>query len=1657
MRNLRRFVMVCVFLSTSFFNTALAQLPPSVCSPQGGTRADIVAVQTAYRGLNGTHPTFTIPAGATGAQLSISSHSSVIASPNSDQILGDEDFITISAHLDLTSNTSSGILNFARSTLQTGAETNLYSWLKVSFGTNVSSQIDKGQSTPALLNDLTITRIGNQLTITQSSAVIQSSYLIEFTNSANNSLIENGTQRIAFTGGVTNLRTAPVPANTNLIVISRKGTVRVSNYDANGGTEEGYSDERLILDLDNNKLSGFSTVANGAALAHRSTYTIQDHTTNSTTRFLSTGKVAGDFTSKSTTSRNTAPLSDVGISNSAVYFTGTPAAGGTLTIDELPAYTGAFDGVYVIEYYSRTGLGMSVAFIDTRTAFIQKGAGTSSGTSRVIPIPAGADFIFIKQAGNANNSTNAHNENSLESFAVINLNANPPSATGYFYQQVGFTNATTRRDDNYGFLNLPLDGTSSRNSTYSEGYYTSNQQPGGGEYDLTFTLAPNRSTLTVTNKYGLVASEYQTITEARFYGRRPDLGFSTLSSDFISANNGSCGGVAVTVTVCNPGSGNSPGNFPVSFYDKDPTTDGTAKLLHIGTYENAVAQGNCNSYSFVVDLKDAGYNNPNIPIYCVINDNGSYVTGGVGNAVGTPFTLNSLATQDPNSNYIECDYSNNLRVVTIVNVMACPTANQLTTTNQSPTLNGTWDNINTQTNGLTVTVNGVPYVLGTNPELTVSGNTWTLNLSNITLPIATYPVTAVTTNANGTATDGTTNELVIKDIGTVFLDLNGLEDATINGTGIQTIAASQLYINIINSTTNNVAAVVPVGAGGAYVMPALPARNYIFQLSTTAGTVGNARQTATLPTGYVFTGEGTTANGDGTANGEVLINVVNESTLVPDFGIQQRPSSGAPNVTGVVANNVIQGNRFNPGVFGGFEVPAQGFGGTDDGVVTHIRITALTNNILSFTNNGITYYRSAADFPVGCPSATCMALPVGGVLIPTNAQGQPSQPITLATNASFLDGTLGITYRTVDNANFESSATTTLNIPMIALKYENGAWHNGAGASNQPNNTDNTKTLFWVSNGGTLTSTAEVKNLMIYDGITGTIGASTCLVVNDATIAQGTGKLHLLATSDHAYGQYLGPGVMSTVEMTMEAGFHNIGMPVNLSVGEWADQLELAIGEDVLNIDPATPERNTLRWYNTRVSGGEEFGFFINRGNQNAAANNPLYTSHSYGTWELPDATTALTSRGFSLAISENTAPLANVTMDAGVKRAITIPVTGTTNDQSMTYETSNNFGGWNLLPNAYPVTLSTLAMFNDGFFDDANGDPLFDRALMLWDANDDWTSPLQGRFSKGAYRLYDVELNYPVTPRRGARDNNNQLVNQGANIAPFQSFYVRRLDASTERRENVDGGAVHANEPAVAAGVAVDPAVTEVLKNATIKPIYRTSCVNKVHYKTQVVADVMLLEVENIHSKMIDGMSIAFADHYTNGIDRGYDIQKMAQSGSNLPAIFSVMEGQSLAINKMQWPTEATTVPVGFDAADHGAPFEVRLAENTGNYTVYLEDLKTGKWQDLTQGGYTFLNDVDFALERFKLHFKMGTASINDFHPGIRAWGVAEGIQVQFHHLVASTAHVRITDAVGRVLFEGGNISTRADFVYPMQVASGLYTITVTTENQVLTEKIIK
>jgi large repetitive protein len=929
--------------------------------------------------------------------------------------------------------------------------------------------------------------------------------------------------------------------------------------------------------------------------------------------------------------------------------------------------------------------------------------------------------------------------------------------------------------------------------------------------------------------------------------------------------------------------------------------------------------------------------------------------------------------------------------------------------------------------------------------------------------------------------------------GTVFntpggLTVNGVTD----GTPIGTIASAPLYVNYINDDGDVVATTTVDAVDGTWSMVVPGITGAYFQLSENQGTVGNPAPATELPGNWMFIGEGLGTTTDGTPNGEFPITLTqNESAI--NFGVQEAPISGITDPLNPVVEvlpggeNQLREPIFNMGSFGGTTFDSEAFGAADaDGTVTQLRIVDLSMNILSINVNGVEYYRDASEIPTGC--STCQPLGTG-VILTANANGEPTVPFSFATvpgyvdsdfpdNTSPLHGPLVVTYQAIDNAGAVSLNSTELIIPVVALKFQDGEWHNGstengeplgssATAANMPDEDDDEKTLFWIDNDGTLEKSARVKNLQIFEDVVANVGAGVCLSVLENAEAAGTGRLRMQSASDVTYAQYLGPSIRATFEMTMETGFHNIGFPVTLTPADWETEVDTVLGNDFLNINPAEPTRNTLRWYDTRTSGGEEIGFFIDRDDQPNSVNAPKYTSHAYGTWSLPEPNDNLRLRGYNLSMSDFTAPLVDIDMGNPPvsRKAVRIPVTGMSNSDAQTYVTSNNFGGWNLIPNIYPVTISTATMFADKFFDDQVEDTaFFDYAIWIWDGNDPWESPLTGKFSKGAYRAYDVEndmaLGAPMDP-------DNQLFNSEANIAPFQAFYIRRVDASEKRRQNVGGGAPHpyvdpitsVEQPAVAIGELVDPEVTEnLLPIVTMKPEYREVCIDKLHYKTQSVADIIQLETIDVDNKLSDVLQVAFADHYTDGLDRGYDVGIMGAPNQATPMTFTIVDGKPLSINKMYWPLAGTSIPMGFSTPFDKHPFVIRMIKDPGSYTVYLEDLKTGVWHDLTSGDYRFTSDHKFAIERFRLHFKLGYAGIGDFHPGIKAWGVQAGIKVEFHNLVSDEARIRITDAAGRVLFNKGNVSTREDFLFGIDGHKlGMYTVTVITEDKVITEKIIR
>jgi hypothetical protein len=243
--------------------------------------------------------------------------------------------------------------------------------------------------------------------------------------------------------------------------------------------------------------------------------------------------------------------------------------------------------------------------------------------------------------------------------------------------------------------------------------------------------------------------------------------------------------------------------------------------------------------------------------------------------------------------------------------------------------------------------------------------------------------------------------------GTVFNDVNGLNGGnTVDGTGS---TLTGLFANLLDSNGNVVASVAVSSTNGTYTFPTVVPGTYSVQISTNPGVESSAAPALALPTGWANTGEhlGAGAGSDAGVNG-VLTGIVVGNTAVTNanLGIEQQPTA---NNGSVASNNNTGGTVF-------YTIAPTAFTATDpsSGTVTSIRITAFPSNATTIRVNGTNY--------------TSATFPVGGITIPTNAAGNPTQAIAIDP----INGnvTVGILYVAIDNAGVESASPATVSAPF---------------------------------------------------------------------------------------------------------------------------------------------------------------------------------------------------------------------------------------------------------------------------------------------------------------------------------------------------------------------------------------------------------------------------------------------------------------------------------------------------------------------------------------------------------------------------------------------------------------------------------------------------
>ena len=262
--------------------------------------------------------------------------------------------------------------------------------------------------------------------------------------------------------------------------------------------------------------------------------------------------------------------------------------------------------------------------------------------------------------------------------------------------------------------------------------------------------------------------------------------------------------------------------------------------------------------------------------------------------------------------------------------------------------------------------------------------------------------TTVTVPDQGVASEDTGYLIDATLSGTVFDDANGLTDGTINGAGSN--AGGTLYAYLVDNG-GHVAASSTVAADGTYSFINIVGGTYTVVLSTATGVnIGDPGPAASLPANWVNTGEGITAGGDGTPDGVTSVTITTAHTTGVNFGIDQLPDSGT-------ATAVSQLNSGGTSV----AVPASLFSGTDpDGTVTGIQITSFPANATGITINGTPY--------------TSGTFPGGGVTVPANGSGQPTQTISVVPNAGVVS--VVISYAAIDNAGEQDPTPGSVTLPF---------------------------------------------------------------------------------------------------------------------------------------------------------------------------------------------------------------------------------------------------------------------------------------------------------------------------------------------------------------------------------------------------------------------------------------------------------------------------------------------------------------------------------------------------------------------------------------------------------------------------------------------------
>lgn len=312
-----------------------------------------------------------------------------------------------------------------------------------------------------------------------------------------------------------------------------------------------------------------------------------------------------------------------------------------------------------------------------------------------------------------------------------------------------------------------------------------------------------------------------------------------------------------------------------------------------------------------------------------------------------------------------------------------------------------------------------------------------------------------------------------------------------------------------------------------------------------------------------------------------------------------------------------------------------------------------------------------------------------------------------------------------------------------------------------------------------------------------------------------------------------------------------------------------------------------------------------------------------------------------------------------------------------------SNGAGWNMMANPYPENLDWNSIkANFGGFNINN-------FYYVWDAG------------SATYKFHDGSSLPSLTP--GVDPN------LAGSIAPGQSFFVKLNDAAAQATTAFDF--TNSNRT---------------LNNATF---YKSS--------------LPQIHLTSTQKNRTDTYYVVFEEGNELGLQPNTDAFKLFSPMEGVPQIYQYVDSaNSMALNFVGLDFDEVVIPVSYDNTSNGAAQIEAFIENVDpNWSIFLEDTRTNKWQNLRLAPYLFSHQANQSRNRFLLHInKTGTpeiASLND----LAVWGANGNMKLQLLR-PAHQAQVTVINSIGEVVHQSSH-----DYLYQFEIpftATGVFVVQV-------------